>query len=192
MKLKDFATIKLGYYYRSDTDNKGTNEVKVLRLKDFDTMGNIDYNNVSSIFISTNPAKHFLSKNEVIISSRVRFAASVYNPPAEHNFIASSLFLRIQIENKEITPEYLALYLNSISGQTQMLKKLSGGTAIQSITKSELENIDVFFIPETRQKQLCDFNNEYKKYTTLFNRKIELQSQLFNYVITKNIGGANG
>lgn len=187
MKLKDFAEIKLGYSLRGELAPDDSGNVLVIMPRDLDANGKIDFSQATCTNISGKPDKYFLEDGEILLTSRGRFTASVYKSPDSRSFIASSLFLQILVKSKDVLPEYIALYLNSSIGQ-QQITRISSNATIPAITKQELENLEIPIISVGQQKQLCALAVVVKESAALMNRKLDLQSQIFDNMIIKTIG----
>lgn len=191
VKLSDVSKIKLGYSLRERLDlSSGLNSTRIILPKDILENNKIDFSGVSAIEIQ-NPGKFLLGRGEVLLQSRGKFIAVIYNPPYECDFIASSLLLRIIPISSNVLPEYIALYLNSEVGQAE-LKRLSGGTNIQIITKSELEKIEIPIISIEMQKRLITVSAEFDNWRGLHSRQMDLQKNIFDSIVNKILGENNG
>lgn len=187
-KLKDIASVSLGYSLRKELSEDGN--LRMIQPKDISASYQIDFSNMARVFIS-NPSKMLLKDGEVLLISRGRFAAVVFKNNINEDIIASSLFLKINPKTNNVSPEYLALYFNSFLGQ-QALKKISGSVVMPSITKAQLENLEIP-IPSLRdQQKLINLTNEFNELKKLNLKKIELETNLVNAIITKTIGAVNG
>lgn len=191
VKLSDISTIKLGYSLRERLDfSSDSNSTRIILPKDILEGNKIDFSDVGAIELP-NPDKFLLQRGEVLLQSRGKFIAVVYNPPYECDFIASSLLLRIIPTSSKVLPEYISLYLNSEIGQAE-LKRLSGGTITQIITKSELEKLGIPILPIADQKNLISLATEFDNWRGLHSKQMDLQKNIFDSIVNKVLGENNG
>lgn len=190
-KLSDISIIKLGYSLRERLESSySPDSTGIIQPKDVLDNNRIDFDDVRSIEI-TNANKFMLEDGEILLQSRGRFIAVVYNQPADRNFIASSLLLRIILKSEDFLPEYIALYLNSEIGQIE-LNRLSGTSAIKSITKSELGKLEIPVLQIDVQKRLVEYTESFNNWCELNKKQLRLQTGIFNNVVNKFLGENNG
>jgi restriction endonuclease S subunit len=147
--LKEIAFVRSGVFLKSHEPAV----VNYLQTKDFDIDGKLKnklYPSVSKSQVSEN---HFLKSGEILFAAKgwKNFAAICDNNmlPA----VASTSFLVISLSVDYISPRFLVWWLNSERIQ-EFLKSVAKGTAIPSITKSQLENVEVIAFPMDIQEKL--------------------------------------
>ncbi len=94
-----------------------------------------------------------LNAGDVLFAAKgTKNFAAVYegnNPPA----VASTSFFVIRMTDQNVVPEFLAWFLNHPQTQSQ-LKGKAKGTAIPSITKSVLANLELVIPALDKQKRI--------------------------------------
>ena len=103
--------------------------------------------------------------------------------------MASSLFFVLKVDHNLISPQYLALYMNTNKFQNK-LRLISAGSSIPSIPKKELLQLDIVFPALKEQKRIIKLNTLLEKDINiekdiLFHKKNlrkGLIEQLINYV----------
>lgn len=126
-----------------------------------------------------NPGKFLVRSGDILLSSRGKFVAVVASEE-ENGCIASSLFLRIAINNSsKILPEYLCGYLNSSEGQ-KSLCSIAGTSTTHAITKNDLENVQIPIPPIEKQKILGQLYVELNNTKRIIAKKIDLTNKLIN------------
>jgi hypothetical protein len=188
MKLKNLATIKQGYSLRESFVSSDAG-INIIQPKDLKLMGELDLHNTSIIDLPS-AEKHYLNEGDVLFLARGRYAAAVYRSNGKAH-IVSSLLMRLSIINDLVLPNYVTAYLNSRQGQNE-LKKLSSGSTMPIITKSDLEDFDIPLIPLEVQQKIVKLAEEYKLWQRLHSRQADLQETLINEVIKNTIGAYNG
>ena len=141
IKLQNIATIQTGIF--AQTVTKG--DLVYLKAKHFDENGKLRAKLHPDIYIDNISRKHLLCPGDVVfVAKGTKNIAAVYemkNQPA----VPSTSFFTIRINRDweaKILPEYLAWFLNHPSAQ-KYLKGKAKGTAIVSIAKSTLEELQV-------------------------------------------------
>ena len=69
------------------------------------------------------------------------------------DIITSSAILHMDIKDKRVLPDYLALVLNSVAVKMQA-EKDAGGSIINHWKKSEIENVIIPIIAKEKQEQI--------------------------------------
>lgn len=158
--LRNISTIQTGLFARPT----GFGELVYLQSKHFDEYGQLNtelYPDLSAEGISE---KHLLSKDDVLFAAKgtKNFAAVFDNHNAPS--VASTSFFVIRITDINVLPSYLAWYLNHLSLKSS-LKGKAKGSAIPSITKKDLEELEIA-IPEIQIQRtvikLDDLRNREK------------------------------
>lgn len=174
--IKSISRIQAGYTFRTALKTEDSGNIIVVQAKD--VLNDLYINDSKLIKINHQLFKSnaIIQKNDVLFSVRGKFRASVYIGNL-NNIVASSSVYILRVADKNVIPEYLAIYLNSNSGQKEIGKSLTGG-AIKTILRKDLENISVV-IPNL---------DEQKIIINLYKNNIDLQDKLdFKKIIINNI-----
>lgn len=179
--IKYISRIQAGYTFRTALKTEESGNIFVIQAKD--VINDLCINDSKLIKINHQLLKSnaIIKKNDVLFSVRGKFRASVYGGNLD-NIIASSSVYILRVTDKNIIPEYLAIYLNSISGQKEVYKSLTGG-AIKTILRKDLENISVAIPDLNKQKIII---NLYKNNIAL-QEKLDLKKVIINNISEKAI-----
>ena len=143
------AKIRSGVFLRAHEPR----QVIYLQAKDFDENGDLKNELYPVLSWSMVSDKHLLKPGDILFSAKgwKNFAAICDNTmlPA----VASTSFLVISLSVDYISPRFLVWWLNSERIQ-EFLKSVAKGTAIPSITKAQLENVEVTVFPMDVQEKL--------------------------------------
>lgn len=170
MKLKQLCDIKSGYQGKMQ---EGKN-YKIIKLKDVEKDGFINYNNLETFDTEKEPTKFLLQKGDVILKARSGDnTAALINEDTE-NIVAASHYMilkiksteKIELEFKkeklndeykdiELQPGYLELYLNSEYAQ-EYFKTNSEGTVLPIVKSKTLGELDIKLIPKHEQLKLIE------------------------------------
>ncbi len=176
-KLKEVTKIIAGYTFRTALQTQKTGEAFVIQAKDISDKLFIEEQNLTRIDHQKYKTKAVIKENDVIISVRGKFQAGVYKGNLK-NIIASSSVYILRLTNKDVNPEYLAIYLNSFVGQKEIRKSLTGG-AIKTILRKDLENLNIVIPEIKKQKTIVDL---YKNNISI-QEKLKKKERIINNVI---------
>jgi restriction endonuclease S subunit len=175
--IKSIAKAFAGYTFRTTLKTEEGGRNLVIQAKDMSNNLIIDSSRLASINYQSFKTNALLKENDVIISVRGKFRAGVYKG-LQDNIIASSSVYILRLIDKKIYPEYLAIYLNSVVGQKEISRSLTGG-AIKTILRKDLENINVV-IPDEKKQQIII--NLYKN-NIAFQDKLNSKKLLVNNIM---------
>ncbi len=174
--LKDIAEIITGFTFRGALVSDQNGKTQVLLAKNINEDGTIAYHELTNISLEPPRTNAFVSKNDVLLSSRGVFRAGVFEKEANNIIVASSVFI-LRITNQNILPKYLSIYLNSAIGQNSIAKILTGST-IKTILRKTLEKLEVPVPPLVVQDQIIAISNNWNKRESLLNQKINLNKNI--------------
>ncbi|PWJ54760.1 type I restriction modification DNA specificity protein [Dyadobacter jejuensis] len=180
--LKDIATIQTGLFAKTQE----VGEIVYLQAKHFDENGNLlsnIYPDIGSIGIAE---KHLLQPGDVLFAAKgsKNFAAvyESHHPAA----VASTSFFVIKPWASNILPAYLSWLLNNADTQN-FIKEHARGTAMQSIRKSVLEEIEVPIPSLEKQHAIIRLVNladteKHLRLAILQKRKLLIEHQITNLI----------
>ncbi len=181
--LKVIAEVIAGYSFRTALQGKKDALLFVLQAKNIFDDGVVGEYNLDGIDFENYRSKAIVKKNDVVVSSRGSFRAGLVKLENK-NIIASSSVYIIRLKNKNIKPEYLAIYLNSTEGQKQLVES-STGVTIKSIRKNDLENIKITLPDLEVQEKIIKIYDTNKKLQKKLTNKINLISDINEVAINK-------
>lgn len=167
VQLKDIATVRLGYPFRSSIENirlDGEEEQKgmigVIQMKDFDEYNRLDWSDVYKVQIKDLDKSHLLQPGDIVFRSRgvSNTAALVTNEMqqiAVDRCVASAALMVIRLRTNKIDPAYLCWYINHPNGQRE-ISRLARGTNQQMVSKAALETLTLPLLPLEKQKMVVE------------------------------------
>lgn len=189
MKLIDIADIKIGYNYRRESTSHNNKNAQItivpaIQPRDIKNIYLASGQNLEKVPITDAKDRYFISTNEVLFLNKGDFKASIWK--GAEKIIASSAFYRIKLINKEYLPEYVALYLNSPMGKSQ-LNLHQNTERISTITISDIEQIDIPFIPLEKQKQIVALFLLFEKEVDIMEKIKQNRKKLINSILNQTI-----
>jgi len=147
-KLSNLVTIKKSIEPGSESyQTKGT---PFIRVQDLTKSGLTD----ASVYLSENEFKDCIrAKKDTILLSKDGTVGIAYKMNKAEDIITSSAILHLDIKDKRVLPDYLALVLNSVAVKMQA-EKDAGGSIINHWKKSEIENVIIPIIAKEKQEKI--------------------------------------
>ena len=179
--LKDIVTVIAGYTFRMALEPQINGLMAVIQSKDVLDNLYINKENLTKIDLHKYQSKALVEENDVIISSRGSFKTNVIKGNT-NNIIASSSVYILRLKDKNIIPEYLAVYLNSVEGQKKIRNKITG-SVIKTILRKDLENLKIPLPDKNIQKKIINlYKNNQTQQKLLTRKKI-----LINEIVESSI-----
>lgn len=191
LKLSDVVIIRSGMVVPK-TVNNDENQltdayVRMIGTSDFNEDEILRTDLEANVLIKPAIERNFLKRNEILFNAKGRrfFAALFQN---EYSFtIASASFLVLTIKDKEIVlPEFLVWYLNHPETLKVFSSKMTSQN-IPSITKQELEELDIIIPSFNTQNQIIRLDLLKKEQITIQKKLITLKENLINTVTYKKL-----
>jgi restriction endonuclease S subunit len=185
--LKNIITINTGLYLKSDAFGN----TLYLQAKHYNEKGVIENAPKPELWLSKKNEKHLLNNGDILFAAKgSKNFATVFNKSIG-NAVASSTFLILRISQQnlhKILPEYLVWWLNHPEIQ-KLLKNLAIGSALQSISKAALQELEIP-IPELNKQAMILKISELRKKESEYLGKIDilrglLVQQKILYIINK-------
>ena len=183
--LGHIATIHTGLFAKPVP--KG--EIVYLKAKHFDENGILRYSLHPDLKIDSLTEKHLLTHGDVLFAAKgtKNFAAwyESKNQPA----VASTSFFVIRLTDSfqnQILPEFLVWFINHPISQ-KFLKGNAIGTAIVSISKPVLEELELSIPDVKTQKAILKISELHKKEKKIMHRIEELNEKIIQQKILNAI-----
>ncbi len=175
VKLKEISKIITGFVPRSgqiikkenisdddllfDINENEYDKIRVIQLKHMDDLGNIDWNDLDTIFVKKDLIKDywFVKKDDIILKTKANMhTAGIVEIDINDDIITSSHYSIIRVIDKTVYPLYVYLILNSPPIQ-RYFNKFSMGSFINFLKRDIIEDIIVPLPDMEIQKEYADF-----------------------------------
>lgn len=174
--IKNIASVIAGYTFRTALKSHKNGLMSVVQAKDILGAFYIAKDNLSKIDLQEYQTRAMIEKNDIIISSRGSFRASIIKNNMTNAIASSSVYI-LRVEDKNILPEYLAIFLNSVDGQKKIKKKMTG-SVIKTILRKDLENVKIPIPSKDIQNKIIDLYRNNQNQQKLLDRKKILINQI--------------
>lgn len=165
--LKHIANIQTGIY--AQTVSSGS--VVYMQAKHFDESGNLYNTIIPDLPLNSQTEKHLLNDGDIIFAAKgsKNFAALFESKNGQ--CVASSTFLVIRLNDEfrsGILSEYLVWYINHPRIQ-EWLKAKARGSSIVSISKTDLQELEILIPSIEKQKQILVIDSLQRREQELIN-----------------------
>lgn len=183
-KLNQLAQIFSGYSFRQAIldEEKG---IRVIHINNLDGLY-VGFKNLKKTTLKI-PQSQMLQPDDIILSSRGYFRAAVFQSKSPA-VAAVSMFV-IRLRGNQVSPEYVAIYLNSDRVQNY-LKQMAKGSVMSSIRLKDLSEIEIPAIPMDQQKRLADLMVNLEKIDNLLANKRAIIHNVNYAAVEKQLWGA--
>ena len=182
--LKNIAEVITGYTFRTALRIQEGGSLFVLQAKDISDGLSIHAESLDQINFECSRSKAIVHAGDVIISSRGGFRAGVLNSDDSQNIVAASSVFILRLKTDTISPEFLAVFLNSLVGQKQLNEKATGA-AINTILRKDLENIRIPIPDIKTQEKVVHLYQSNKKLQKALAWKMKLINNINEVAISK-------
>jgi restriction endonuclease S subunit len=159
LKIKQLATVQMGYSFRSRLEASRGGEVAVIQMKDLLQDNTVGCKKLVKIEMEAVKEHHLAQKGDLVFRSRgqITTAAILLEDPGKAVVAAPLLRIRITKSDK-ILPEYLNWYISQRDAQI-FLASRAKGTVQKMISKQAVEDMEVYLPPLEKQQHIVDLAN---------------------------------
>lgn len=183
--LRDIAEIRAGYPFRGSVPAVQDGNCAVVQPKNLSAPAITDGTPLARFNAERLKPAHLLKNNDVLLSSRGEFKASLFM--SKHQTVASSSIFVVSVADRRFLPEYIVMYLNSKQGQAQMNSR-QGTATVKAIVRSQIERLSVPLLPLKTQVALSQAFFLLKKERELSERLLNRKELMIEYALTKITG----
>jgi restriction endonuclease S subunit len=150
-KLKDIVKIKSGVFAKGAANP----DLFYVQSTDFDKQRNWNKTVSPVLTYSVKFLNHILNAGDVLFVAKGRDFFAITFDNKFYPAVASTTFLVLQVRSKDVLPEYISWFLNHPSTQ-KLIWKLAKGSAMPSISKSLLEQMEISIPTISKQNTILE------------------------------------
>lgn len=155
MKLKQIASILMGYPFRSRLEPSEDGNVSVIQMKDVNESNRIDTECLTRIHLPDLKEHHIVQAEDLVFRSRGNVNTSAIIQQDLGTAVLAAPLLRIRIMSKQVLPAYLNWFINQPASQVYLASH-ARGTSVSMISKQAVEEMDVTVPPLTQQRIIVE------------------------------------
>ena len=181
--ITDIAQIQTGIYEKP----KLMGEVFYVQARHFDSNRNFIDTVKPDLPNEAKLQKHFLQIGDVLVAAKGYDHFAVDYKGKIKPAVASSMFIILRLfDTSKILPEFLAWFINQANTQN-ILGESSKGTALPSITKSDIGNLKITIPTIKKQKAILAIQALLKKEDAIRMKIKNLRALQIQHLILKEI-----
>ncbi len=183
LKIKQLATVQMGYSFRSRLEASRSGEVAVIQMKDLLKDNTVGCKKLVKIEMDRVKKHHLVQKGDLVFRSRgqITTAAILLEDPGKAVVAAPLLRIRIAKPDK-ILPEYLNWYISQRDAQI-FLASRAKGTVQKMISKQSIENLEVYLPILEQQKNIVDLARLSAREQTILGTLSEKRDQYISTLL---------
>ena len=183
LKIKQLATVQMGYSFRSRLEASRGGEVAVIQMKDLLQDNTVGCKKLVKIEMETVKEHHLAQKGDLVFRSRgqITTAAILLEDPGKAVVAAPLLRIRITKPDK-ILPEYLNWYISQRDAQI-FLASRAKGTVQKMISKQAVEDMEVYLPTLEQQKNIVELAKLSARERTILSTLSEKRDQYISTVL---------
>ena len=183
LKIKQLATVQMGYSFRSRLEASRGGKVAVIQMKDLLQDNTVGCKKLVKIEMETVKEHHLAQKGDLVFRSRgqITTAAILLEDPGKAVVAAPLLRIRITKPDK-ILPEYLNWYISQRDAQI-FLASRAKGTVQKMISKQAIEDLEVYLPTLEQQKNIVELAKLSARERTILSTLSEKRDQYISTVL---------
>lgn len=178
MKISEFGIARVGHSFRKRLVTVPGGVSQLIEPKNISSDGALMLDETNCIHSDIRMLPP-LKAGDILISNRGRFAAAVFDMPDTQTWIVPSSIVVLTITDRNILPAYIALYMNSASGQRQF-QKLNEVSTVPFVSRTNLMEMDIPIPPLKKQNLLVILGATNRRYSELTMKKHSLVNNILN------------
>ncbi|POR00980.1 hypothetical protein AU468_08905 [Alkalispirochaeta sphaeroplastigenens] len=184
-QIKHFATVQMGYSFRSRLETSKDGEVAVIQMKDLQDDNIVSCIDLVKIDLNDIKEHHIAQKGDLIFRSRGLLATSAILNEDPGKAILAAPLLRIRVTKPEkVLPEYLNWYISQRDAQI-FLTSRAKGTVQKMISKQTVEDLEVALPSLENQKQIVELAMLAAREQSLLQKLADKRNQYLSEVLMK-------
>lgn len=183
LKIKQLATVRMGYSFRSRLEASRGGKVAVIQMKDLLQDNTVGCKKLVKIEMETVKEHHLAQKGDLVFRSRgqITTAAILLEDPGKAVVAAPLLRIRIAKPDK-ILPEYLNWYISQRDAQI-FLASRAKGTVQKMISKQTVEDMEVYLPTLKKQQHIVDLAKLSARERTILGTLSEKRDQYISTLL---------
>ncbi|MES9818833.1 MAG: restriction endonuclease subunit S [Candidatus Thiodiazotropha sp.] len=183
MKIKNLATVQMGYSFRSRLEASEGGGVAVIQMKDLLDDNTVGCDGLVRINMEAMKDHHLAQRGDLVFRSRgsLTSAAVLLEDPGKAVVAAPLLRIRVTKPDK-VLPEYLNWYISQRDAQI-FLTSRAKGTVQKMISKQAIEDLEVALPTLEKQKNIVELATLIAREQTLLHTLADKREQYISTVL---------
>ena len=190
MKIKELATVQMGYSFRTRLEAAEGGSVSVIQMKDLLDDNTVGCDDLVSVDLDTVKAHHLAQRGDLVFRSRGLVTTSALLLEDAGKAVVAAPLLRIRVTKpNKLLPEYLNWYISQRDAQI-FLTSQARGSVQKMISKETIENLEVALPSLETQRNIVELAVLSAREHTLLQKLADARKQYLNATLMRMaIGG---
>ena len=176
--LKDICKIRMGHAFRGRVSSTPGGELAVIQPREIRASGELDTREIEHVDLSLLKPAQLLHSGDVLLVGRGRICAAVYRDECAAHCIASgALFVLSVLPKVDVSPDYIALYLNSHEGRLA-LSRVGARTTAAFLNRGNVKEVEIPIPDMVTQQSLVALSQSKKRFLDLTARKAAILDRM--------------
>ncbi len=190
LKIKQLATVQMGYSFRSRLEASSGGGVAVIQMKDLLQDNTVGCKKLVKIEMEAVKEHHLVQKSDLVFRSRGQITTAAILLENTGKAVVAAPLLRIRITKPDkILPEYLNWYISQRDAQI-FLASRAKGTVQKMIGKQTIEDLEVYLPAPEQQKNIVELAMLSAREQTILGTLSEKRDQYISTVLMQLAKGA--
>lgn len=177
------------YQAKKDQDIKG--KYRILTIKSLDNYGNMDESQFEDFSAGREiPDKYKVQAGDIFIRNSFPFTAGFFSDQTKQDTLISSNFTIIRLDKSRILPQFLVIYLNSLT-MKDFFNRVTSPSSMKFIKAETIKKIEIKEISLDKQKDIVGLYELMQKDLRLLNSIYHKKESLYQKIINDKIGGGD-
>ncbi|WDN87498.1 hypothetical protein BuS5_00466 [Desulfosarcina sp. BuS5] len=183
LKIKQLATVQMGYSFRSRLEASRGGEVAVIQMKDLLQDNTVGCKKLVKIEMDRVKEHHLVQKGDLVFRSRGQMSTAAILLEDPGRAVVAAPLLRIRIAKPDkILPEYLNWYISQRNAQIFLLSRAKV-TVQKMIGKQAVEDMEVYLPTLKKQQHIVDMAKLSARERTILSTLSEKRDQYISTVL---------
>lgn len=154
-RVQELAIVQMGLVFRERLEPAKDGNIPVIQMRNLTEDNRLDVRNLLTIQLNGVSEHHFVQRKDLIFRSRGKTNTAVIIDVEPDRAVVVAPLLRIRVTSEKVLPEYLCWFINQPPSQAFLHSRVTG-TAMATIGKSVLEDLEVSLPDIETQKQIAE------------------------------------
>ncbi|MDA3917628.1 MAG: restriction endonuclease subunit S [Deltaproteobacteria bacterium] len=189
LKIKDMATVQMGYSFRSRLEYSKAGTISVIQMKNLLADNTVSHEELLKIEMQALKKHHFVKRGDLVFRSRGLITTSSIVLGNLDQAVVAAPLIRIRLtEPEKFLPEYLNWFINQNEAQA-FLTSRAKGTTQKMISKQALEGLEVYLPFLEKQKKIVKMATLSFRETHLLKTIAQKRSQYIGLTLMQSAKG---
>lgn len=175
--------------YQAKKDQSVMQRYRVLTIKSLDNYGKMDESLFEEFEAGRDiPDKYKVQAGDVFIRNSIPFTAGFFPDEVSQPTLVSSNFTILRVDRTLMFPQYLAIYLNSLS-TNELFNRVTSPSSMKFIKADTIKKLEIEPVTLAKQEEIIALYELMHKELGLLKSVYQKKEYLYQKIINAKVGG---